>query len=118
MKSTDCCGHRIRSLRKSQNMTQEELGSVIGIAGNTIGGYERGRRQPDHHKLLLLAEYFDVPVDYIINNNEFEYKALHNLSASEHYYFQKFCSFNSYDKGMVIDLIREIDKTINNHSHK
>lgn len=47
-------------------MTQADLAKLLGIAASTIGMYEQGRRNPDTKTLTLLAEFFDVSVDYLL----------------------------------------------------
>lgn len=58
--------NRIRELRKQRGITMKELGKVVGVAESTISHYETGKRQPDNHTLLALAEYFGVSVDYLL----------------------------------------------------
>ncbi len=59
-------GYRIFSLRKERNLTQMELGKVVGVGRTTINGYENNKISPPQDKLLKMAEFFDVSVDYLV----------------------------------------------------
>lgn len=39
-------GNRIKELRKNNNLTLKQLGSMVGLATNTISQYETGDRNP------------------------------------------------------------------------
>jgi len=61
-------GEKLKKLRVSRNMTQDELGLIFEpqLAQSTIGTYERGLRQPSLENLVRIAEYFNVSVDYLL----------------------------------------------------
>lgn len=55
----------LRYLRKKKGLTQRELADKIGVSYSTIGNYESGIRTPDSAIEELLAQYFDVSIDYL-----------------------------------------------------
>lgn len=61
---------RIISLRKENKITQTDLANAIHKQRSTISGYETGGKEPDYFTLCLLAEYFEVTVDYILGHND------------------------------------------------
>lgn len=60
----------LKELRKSRNITQEELASYLKVSRPTIAGYETKDRQPDFEKLVKLSRYFNVSVDYLLTDHE------------------------------------------------
>ena len=56
----------LKSLRKAQGLTQEELAKALKISRSTIGMYENGSREPDYETLELIADYFNVDIDYLL----------------------------------------------------
>lgn len=56
---------RLVELRKSRNLTQKQVYTSIGISMLGYQRYEYGEREPSYHNLLALANYFDVPLDYL-----------------------------------------------------
>lgn len=57
---------RLTELRHSKNLTETELSSKIGFAQTTYSHYEIGKRRPTTMKLLSIAQYYNVSVDYIV----------------------------------------------------
>lgn len=55
-----------KSLRQSSGYTQQELSEKLGISRSTIGMYETGAREPDFETLEIIADFFNVDIDYLI----------------------------------------------------
>ncbi len=60
-------GINIRTMRKSRNMTQEDLARSINQSPSSITMYETGRRSPDYETLEALADVFNVPISIFID---------------------------------------------------
>lgn len=60
---------RLKMLRESRGISQEELANVLMISASAVGMYEQGRREPDHDKLRTLADYFSVSIDYLLGRD-------------------------------------------------
>ena len=56
---------RLYQLRTDAGLTQEELAKRINVGRSTIAGYEKGTTQPSYTVLILLADYFEVSLDYL-----------------------------------------------------
>ncbi len=56
---------RLRELRKAANITQTQLGEVLGSNKFQISSFENGR-EPSLKMLLKIADYFHVTVDYLL----------------------------------------------------
>lgn len=61
-------GLRIRTMRKSRQMTQEDLAKAIGQSASSITMYETGRREPDLETLESLADVFNVPLVSLVTD--------------------------------------------------
>lgn len=59
-------GTRIRAMRKSRQMTQEDLAKAIGQSPSSITMYETGRREPDFETMEALADVFNVPLASLV----------------------------------------------------
>lgn len=60
-------GDRLRMLREDKDVTQKELGNAVGVSDRVIGYYESNDRFPkDESTLKKLADYFNVPADYLL----------------------------------------------------
>lgn len=56
----------LRKLRIKQNLTQEELGELVGVTCRAISHYETGRRFPKKEILCKLAEVLGCYIDDLI----------------------------------------------------
>ncbi len=57
---------RLKELRKKKNISQLKLAMDLNLSQNTISRYETGDREPGITELILLADYFQVSVDYLL----------------------------------------------------
>ena len=56
----------LKSLRLAKNLTQDELATQLRISRSAIGMYESGAREPDFDTLELIADFFNVDIDYLM----------------------------------------------------
>lgn len=56
----------LKSLRTAKGMTQDELAKALKISRSTVGMYESGSREPDYETLELIADYFNVDINYLL----------------------------------------------------
>lgn len=59
-------GYRLRELRKENNMSQDELGKLLGVTKVSISGYENGNRIPSLDVLNQILDVFGVSADYLM----------------------------------------------------
>ena len=57
-------GAKIKNLRKSRKMTQEDFAQRIGVSRSTLSCYEIGQRTPSLKTLQEIAEIIGVGLDY------------------------------------------------------
>ena len=62
-------GGRIRELRATHGMSQDDLAARVYVSRQTISSWENGKTYPDVQSLLLLSEIFDVSVDSLIKGD-------------------------------------------------
>ena len=61
---------RLTELRLARNISQAELAKKLGLSKSTISMYEQGRREPSFEIEELLADYFNVDLDYLRGKSE------------------------------------------------
>lgn len=72
-------GENIRRIRQERNLTQKQLGELVGASEAYIRAYESGRRNPKPNSLEALAKALSVNVE-VLNNSDFDgIKAMHRL---------------------------------------
>lgn len=62
-------GEILMQLRQEKHLSQAELGNEIFVSGGTISNYENGVHYPDVEKLVKLADYFHVSIDYLLGRS-------------------------------------------------
>ncbi|MGN1419167.1 MAG: helix-turn-helix domain-containing protein [Acutalibacteraceae bacterium] len=59
-------GDKIKALRKSKKITQEQLAKILNITPQAVSKWERGLSLPDIELLVPIADYFGVSIDYLL----------------------------------------------------
>ncbi|MFW5891312.1 MAG: helix-turn-helix domain-containing protein [bacterium] len=57
---------RLKELRKEKNIMQKDLALYLEVSDPTIAKYESGDRFPTTEKLIKIADYFNVSLDYLV----------------------------------------------------
>lgn len=61
---------RLKQLRKKKGISQLRLAMELGMSQNTVSRYENGEREADYKTLILIADYFNVSIDYLLERTE------------------------------------------------
>ena len=61
---------RLIEIRKSRNLTQKEVYEAVGMSALGYQRYEYGTREPAFQKLLALADFFGVSIDYLVGRTD------------------------------------------------
>lgn len=56
---------RIKDLREDADKSQAEIAEIIGTSQSYYAQYENGKRQIPFDIVVVLAEYYNVSLDYI-----------------------------------------------------
>jgi len=61
---------RLKQLRTSKNLTQKQVYTAINMSEIGYQRYEYGTREPAYNKLIALADFFDVSLDYLCGRSD------------------------------------------------
>ncbi len=61
---------RLRAIRESKKLTQSQVGQALGMTDRQYRFYESGAHEPGMSKLVALADYFDVSLDYLVGRSD------------------------------------------------
>ncbi|MBQ9745247.1 MAG: helix-turn-helix transcriptional regulator [Clostridia bacterium] len=64
----------LREIRMKKGYTQLKVAMDLNISREALSYYENGKRSPDLQMLILMSEYFDVSIDYLITGKDFSPK--------------------------------------------
>ena len=62
--------HRLKELREEKGVTQQEIGSLVNMSKMAISHWEKGHSEPSIAQLIVLSNYFEVTVDYLIGKTD------------------------------------------------
>ena len=63
-------GERLREVRKSKKITQQEVADRLGIKRNTYSDWENGKTEPTFEILVKLADLFDISLDWLFGRDK------------------------------------------------
>ena len=91
-------GNNLRELIEERDLTQKELAKQLNIAPSTMGSYVQNTREPDFNTLKLLASYFNVSTDYLL-----DHQSNQTISHQEDDLLRIFRSLSNTQKDICIE---------------
>ena len=61
---------KLYKLRKNSGLSQEQLAEKLNVSRQAISKWESGTAVPESEKLIIISNYFDVSVDYLLKDDE------------------------------------------------
>ena len=74
-------GKNLRYLRKQLSKTQSEIASLIKKGQTTIGNWENGISEPNLDELLVISNFFDIPLDPLVKVDLAEVNSNHRSAT-------------------------------------
>lgn len=71
---------RIRDLREDNDLTQNQIATLLNISQSTYSRYENGALDIPIQTLIKLANYYNTSIDYLVNLTDVRT----SYKASEH----------------------------------
>lgn len=59
----------LRGLRIEKGLSQQALADLLGISKSSVNMYERGERQPNFETLEIIADFFNVDIDFLLGRS-------------------------------------------------
>lgn len=61
---------RLVYLRSEKGLSQYEAAERLGFSRGKLANYEQGSRQPDYDTLQIIADFYDVTIDYLLGRTD------------------------------------------------
>ena len=65
----DIFAERFLQLKKEKRLTYQEIANALQLKMRTVQYYGSGRIKPDYHKLVQLADFYGISLDYLTGRN-------------------------------------------------
>lgn len=92
----------ITELRKQKGITQEQLAEALNISPQAVSKWETGTSQPDTQMLPLIAEYFEVSIDYLFYGKEIIYSEIYEKVFQKVKSYPNQMSKESYEAALKV----------------
>lgn len=57
---------RLKELRKEKGFSQLEIAKMLSMSKMAVSHWEKGNSEPSIEQLKVLAQLFDVSIDYLV----------------------------------------------------
>ncbi len=74
---------RLSYLRKTHNLSQEDLAQKLNISRQAVSNWERGKSEPDMSTILQLSEIYSINIDELLKNNTVYNGNINNSASNE-----------------------------------
>ena len=61
-------GERIYERRAARNLSQTDLADALGVSRQTISKWKLAQSYPDFQRLVLLSDYYGLPLDALVKD--------------------------------------------------
>jgi transcriptional regulator with XRE-family HTH domain len=82
-------GKYLKRLREAEGLTIRELAKKVNISHNTMAAYERESIMPSLQNAFIIAEYFGVPIEYLLKGEKI---------------------ISKFNDGALLSLFKEVDE--------
>lgn len=69
-------GDNLKKLRKSKNLSQEELADKVKVSRQSVSKWETGEAYPEMNNILQLCKIFNCPINSLVNDNMIDLDSL------------------------------------------
>ena len=94
-------GDKLLQLRKEKGYSQEQLANVLNVSRQAVSKWEAGTSIPELEKLILMADIFEVSVDYLVRKQS---EVLRNVKEVD----------SSINNTILMEQLDEIKSSIKN----
>ncbi|GHU59292.1 hypothetical protein AGMMS49975_26730 [Clostridia bacterium] len=71
--------NNIKVLRAERNISQQELANQVHVHQTAVSQWESGKTNPDTQQAIVLANFFDVSVDFLLGRTD-ERRSVYNAT--------------------------------------
>ena len=110
---------QLQKLRKSRNLTQEEISDIIGVKLSTYQKYERDVISPPYDTLIKIAKYYNISTDYLLGLQEQPNPlAMLNISVNDKKFIEIYSELPDTHKQIFIDTMIKLSEAGEQHKKK
>ena len=62
---------RLQKMRERRRISRAIMSELCGLSKSMISKYERGEKQPKLETLVVLSDFFDCSIDYLVGRTDY-----------------------------------------------
>lgn len=106
--------NNLLKLRTEKGLSQVNIATKIGVAQETVSGYEIGRAYPTVENLIKLCDLFQVSADFLLDRTSIRTPAdrlmAETLSSNELELLEAYRRLNNAKKERAIGMVTALDE--------
>lgn len=102
---------RLKEIRKSKNISQEQAANALGISVRAYQNYEYEQREPNIEMINKLADYYGVTTDYLLGREPLP-NPLAGCEKDEVAVIEKYLSLPSEVRKCALDVLHRLGETV------
>lgn len=98
---------QLKELRLKAGKTQKEIAEYLHMSQTGYNSYETGKSEPNIEVLKKLSKYYNKPIDYMVENDDFFIYRIDNteLSKEEERIIDAIKKMSKREQQLIIDFI-------------
>ena len=98
---------RIKDLREDSDKTQKEIADYLGTCYQYYAVYEKGKSEISFERAIMLADYYNVSLDYIAERTDNKMGMCPALSKEQSELLNTYSRLSERDKRLISSLMNE-----------
>ncbi len=101
---------RIKDLREDSDKTQKEIADYLGTCYQYYAVYEKGKSEISFERAIMLADYYNVSLDYIAERTDNKMGMCPALSKEQSELLNAYSRLSERDKRLISYLMNEMEQ--------
>lgn len=97
---------QLQQLRKSKNLTQEEIANILDVKLSTYQKYERDAISPPYDTLIKIADFYGVTTDYLLGREPAQEPQLNKEDEEE--VIARYLEFPPEQRAVLLEMLLQL----------
>ena len=98
---------RLKELRLDNRINQSKLAKYFNYGSSAIANYETGRNEPCFDVLIMIADYFNVSIDYLLGRAD-QQITKETIKPEEEELLKCFRKLDNETKKDIINIVKKL----------
>ena len=100
---------KLKALRRERGLSQAALAEKFDITQQTVGRWETDLAYPTIETLKQLARYFNVSIDYLLDNEEAKHQPL--ITENQNRLIEGYDKLNDEGQKMLLGILASLQQS-------